>query len=425
MSRLLSFALVTLLTLTPLAVAAQAREDSVPAPPPQPLDSVAQQPLMGDWTARERLATDGISFVAHFIGESAVNEDGYRGNGWAYAQHVDFGTVFELEKLGVGNGTVRILLSDRVGRGLQIERTGAYIQNQAYYGQGQNFRFDELSYERSFLEKQLSLKGGFYSMGNDFAGLPYTCDFNNNGHCGHPLGLLYGSGWVDSPTGQWGMRIKWTDRSGWYAQTGVYDVNPARKLSQNGFDLGFAGRTGTIAPLEIGYVRGMTAADYSGTYKAGIYYDSSDSTDVANPERKTTSRTGSYVQTAQQIWKPEPGVVQGIAIFGVATRNDSSTGLFRTYYEAGASWRGIIPSRGDDIASLGWVRININPRLRQAQTDAGNPAQTDEQLWELNYGAQVAPWLLLRPGLQYVIRPGAYDNRPDTFVFTVHLQATF
>ena len=50
--------------------------------------------------------------------------------------------------------------------------------------------------------------------------------------------------------------------------------------------------------------------------------------------------------------------------------------------------------------------------------------QHDEQMVELNYGIQATPWLLIRPTVQYVIRPGAYATRPDTSVFVLHMQAT-
>lgn len=392
----------------------------------EPLDSVKQEPLFGGWTWRQRLAAAGVTLNAHFIGEWAGNRKGYAGSGWDYAQHVDLGAVLDLAKLGVAeSGTVRIVLSDRVGKTLQ-SRTGAYIQNQAFYGQGQNFRFDELSYERSVLDGSVSLKGGFYSLGNDFGGLPYVCNFTNNGHCGHPLALLYGSGWVDSPTGQWGGRVKWSGADGWYAQSGVYDVTPLRKTSGYGFDLGFPGKTtGYIAPFEVGYVHGASPADYAGTYKFGGYYDSSHAARVGDPEDRVQGRNGAYVQSAQQIWKPESNSVRGIALFAIANVADSRTGLFRSYFEAGTSWRGMFAQRPDDVASFGWVRANINPHLRALQARTGKVMQTDEQLWELNYGVQLTRWLLLRPTVQYVVRPGGYAERPDSTVFVMHLQAMF
>jgi porin len=112
-------------------------------------------------------------------------------------------------------------------------------------------------------------------------------------------------------------------------------------------------------------------------------------------------------------------------VFAVASLADSDTGLFHTYYEAGLSWRGPAPSRHDDWVSLGWMEANINAALRAAEERAGKPGQSNEQLIELNYSCQAMPWLLVRPAIQYAVRPGGYSGRPDTVIFSAHIQVTF
>lgn len=390
------------------------------------LDSVKQVPLFGDWAPRKRLADAGITFSARDVIEPAVNTKGYKGTGLSVVQHLDVGAALDLGKLGiVDNGTLRVVVTDRIGDGLNSTKTGSYIQNQAFYGQGKNLRFNELSYEQTFLDKRLSFKGGFYPMGNEFGKLPYTCNFINNGNCGHPLGPIYSSGWRDDPTGQWGGRIKWTDHAGWYAQAGVYDVSTVRKTAGHGFDLGFPGETGAFIPVEFGYTRGRTPSDYPGTYKVTVYYDTSRAARLGVPGETTKGRSGAIVQAAQQIWKPHPDTVRGVAVFGVWTIADRATGLLRNSYEAGSSWRGVLASRANDILSVSWNRVDISARLRDAQEQTGANAQTNEQMWEVNYGVQVTRWLLARPGIQYVIRPGGYSSRPNAVVFAGHLQAAF
>lgn len=172
------------------------------APKPKPVDTIAQTPLSADWAARLWLQDRGVTPSARVVIATGVNSDGYQGNGWSTAEHVDFGAMIDTGKAFGVDGTMRVVFSDRFGNAVNDRSTGSYVQNQAFYGQGQNLRFNELSYERWLLDKRLSLKGGFYSMGNDFGGLPYTCNFNNNGQCGHPLGPIYSSGWLDNPTGQ-------------------------------------------------------------------------------------------------------------------------------------------------------------------------------------------------------------------------------
>jgi porin len=390
-----------------------------------PLDSVKQQPLLGKWGPREKLAQEGVTLNARVVVEPAVNTRGYKGSGLDVVSHINVGVDLNLGKLGVvDNGTVRVVVTDRIGNGLNSDRTGAYIQNQAFYGQGKNVRFNELSYEQTFLDQRLSLKAGFYSMGNDFGKLPYTCHFTNNGNCGHPLGPVYSSGWRDDPTGQWGGRIKWADPSGWYVQAGAFDVATDRNKAGHGFDFDFNGTKGAFFPVEFGVTRGRTPSDYAGTYKITAYYETTRAALQGDPTRTKQGRAGAIFQAAQQVWKPTPNTVRGISIFGVATVADKDTGLMPSYFELGSSWRGPLESRPDDIMSLSWTKANINSRLADSEKAAGSDVQTSEELWEFNYGAQIAPWLLVRPAVQYVVRPSGYANRPNAVVFVWHFQAT-
>ncbi len=397
--------------------------DGSTAPSAPKVDVVVQHGLTEKWALRTRLTERGVVLTAHVYAQTSANASGYRGSGAAYTQQVDLSAKIDMAKLGITAGTLRIMLSDRTGHTIQ-DRTGAYIQDQTFYGQGQNLRVDELSYERLFHGGSVSLKGGFYPMGNDFGSLPYTCNFSNTGHCSHPLSLPTDSGWRNPPTGAWGGRVKLRPTNGLYVQAGAFDVTPDRELPPNGFNLGFPHTTGVIVPVEIGYVSGETANDHPVTIKVGAYYDSSRVPDVAAATRAHKGRSGLYLEVARQVWKVRPGSVQGIALFGILTRGDAATALFRNFYEAGLSFRGPLRGRGDDVLSLGWVLAQINGRLGRAEQGAGEPARSSEQLVELNYGAQVTRWLLLRPAVQYAIRPGALATRPNTAIFTLHVQAT-
>lgn len=47
-----------------------------------------------------------------------------------------------------------------------------------------------------------------------------------------------------------------------------------------------------------------------------------------------------------------------------------------------------------------------------------------ESVYELYYAAQVFPWLVITPDLQYIVNLGAEDGR-DTFVAGVRIQMSF
>lgn len=414
-----------LLTALGLTVAAHARAADDAAAPAKPVDTVKQVPWSVDLPARHWLQDRGITPNARVVVATSHADGGYAGSGLATATHVDVGAVIDTGKALGLDGTLRVVLSDRFGQAAHDRYTGSYIQNQAFWGQGQNLRLNEVSWERSLLDRRLSLKGGFFSMGNDFGGLPYVCNFNNNGQCGHPLGPIYSSGWLDNPTGQWGLRVKWSDPAGWYAQTGVFDVNPSRKQSNNGFKVALDGNTGLFFPVELGYVQGRSPRDYGGTYKVGYYWDTSNAARVDAPSaRKVSHRSGSYVQLAQRVWKPEADTVRGISAFAIGTQADARTGPLRYSWELGVSWRGPLAAREDDALSLGWTRLDFSSRLGDYQRRTGAPVQTREQMIELNYGMQVTPWLIVRPAAQYVSRPSGLSERPDAWVFTLQAQAT-
>ena len=174
---------------------------------PDELDYVLQKPLFDDSAFREKLAEKGIDLSAHYISETASNTRGFQGTGTAYAQQVDFGASFDLDKLDVWSDSIaQFAMIDRTGHNLAADRTGSYFAYQEIYGQGENLRFNEISLEKSLLAKALALKVGFYPMGNDFATLPYVCNFTNVAFCGHPQSLPTDSGWSDSPGGRWGAR---------------------------------------------------------------------------------------------------------------------------------------------------------------------------------------------------------------------------
>ena len=392
---------------------------------PAALDYVIQYPMFGDLAFRKDLADKGIDLIAHYISETMSNTRGIGGTGTAYAQQVDVGASFDLDKLGVWSDAVgRFAMTDRAGRSLAADRTGAYFAYQEIFGQGQNLRFNEITIEKFLLQKDLALKVGFYPMGNDFSTLPYVCNFTNVAFCGHPQSEPVNSGWADAPAGRWGGRVKYHITDQLQIQGGVFDVNPRVTRREDGFKLNFAGNTGVIAPIEIGYQLGKNPEEYGGTYKIGAYYDSSAAADLANPAVFDQGRQGLYLEAAQQIYKWGPGLRNGLALFGIFTVSDQNTAKFKHYYEAGAACRGLFRGGELDILSLGWVRTDINPRFQFQLATAGSPVQTNEQLIELTYTIQVTPSLQFRPGVQYDIRPGATSTHPDTWVFGFQVKLT-
>jgi porin len=389
------------------------------------LDYVKQEPLLVNLPFRKNLAAQGVDLIAHYVSETAANSRGARGTGTAYTQQIDLGVSFDLNSLNLWSDAVaRFAVTDRLGRSLAANRTGSYFAPQEIYGQGQNLRFNEISVEKFLLSNELAIKVGFFPIGSDFSTLPYVCNFMNVAFCGHPQSEPTDSGWSDAPAGRWGARVKWSITDAVALRAGVFDSNPFVTRKLDGFKLDLNGSTGMTVPLELGYQIGKNPGDHAGTYKIGVYYDSSTVADLADPKKNDEGRYGMYIEAAQQILKTGSGHRNGLAIFGIFTVNDQNTAKFKRYYEAGLTCRGLFPGRDLDVISLGWARTDINSRLQFQETLSGSPVQTNEQVIEFNYAVQATPSLIFRPGIQYNIRPGATTTHPNTWIFGFQVKLT-
>ncbi len=75
--------------------------------------------------------------------------------------------------------------------------------------------------------------------------------------------------------------------------------------------------------------------------------------------------------------------------------------------------------------------VRTNPRLTTFQKDRNIVVpgsigiQTFESIAEIDYSAQIAPWLAVRPNLQYVINPDATGKIPNSFVMGLYTSVTF
>ena len=173
----------------------------------------------------------------------------------------------------------------------------------------------------------------------------------------------------------------------------------------------------------------------NGQYKVGWYYDTSNTRKIGSTQ-KANNRTGAYVLVDQAIWRDEQDPESVLRAFGQASSSNAATSPMRHWYSVGLVKQKPFASRPKDSIAFAYGRAVFNSRSRDVQeAAASSPEQADmiasldsgEQLLELNYGAQVTPWLLLRPDLQYIIEPGAFygAKRSNALVAGLQVKATF
>ena len=400
--------------------------------------------MTGDWGgARSDLETLGISPRAHFTSESAGNTSGGEEQTVRSTEQIDFGADFDLQRLlHIPNAKIQLTMTDRFGRSLSADAIGNQFAVQELYGAGQNFRLAELNYQQDFLEHTLAIEVGWSPLGDQFAGISAFCNFQNGIICGHNNAMTDNSGAHNFPTAQWGVRIKLQATPDFYATAGVYQVNPNEGNADNGWNLSFHG-TGIIVPVEVGWTTAIGSGQLPGTYKIGAYYNTSTSPDVftdvnglpagltGEPFEQHDGRAGGYIMTDQMVYREGPGSARGLTLGAMVGVGDTATDKYSYFWMAGGHYQGTFPGRDNDLIAFMFAYAKTNPRLTSYQEDRDIVApgsvgiQSHESIAEVDYGALIAPWLLIRPNLQYVMNPGGTGRIPNAFVIGLTAKITF
>ncbi|WP_338745873.1 carbohydrate porin [Pseudomonas putida] len=396
---------------------------------------MTQPTLTGNWGGqRQKLADQGIKLTGDYTSETLSNLHGGIKRGTRYAQQIRLGAQFDLSKLLdiPDAGRVQVLINDRRGHSATEDLIGNRMSAQEIYG-GEYTRLTELSYQRNLFSPDLSAKVGYMVMGTDFGGMPILANFVSAGFCAHPLTMSSGSGWGNYPTAHWGGELRYDVNPSLTLQTALFQVNPDYNARvSKAFAMPSNGTTGAILPLEAIF---NNRAFLDGQYKVGWYYDTSDYPKIGGTD-KSSSRTGAYLLVDQAIWRNELDPASVLRLFGQAATSNAATSPMRRWYSLGLVKQKPFASRPHDSISFGYGRAVINPRTRDAQEAAAAPTEdftvvagldSGEQVLELNYGAQVTPWLLLRPDLQYYIEPGAFfgKQRGNALAAGLQIKMTF
>jgi porin len=131
------------------------------------------------------------------------------------------------------------------------------------------------------------------------------------------------------------------------------------------------------------------------------------------------------------VYREESSSKRGLTLGAMVTLGDPDTAKYSYFCVTGGHYQGTFPRRDNDVASFMIAYAHTNRRLTQYQRDLNTAVpgsvgiQTYESIAELDYGMQLAPWLKIRPSLQYVINPGGTGKIPNALVIGLYTQVTF
>jgi porin len=404
--------------------------------------------VFGDWGGlRTDLSDHGVDLEVSYINEFAANVAGGATNEAAYADQIYFGGWIDLGKLMDVRGS-RIVFSftDRNGESLSVKADlHTLLEVQEIYGLGNFSRLNQLYLEQWLFKDHLRLKFGRLTGTFDF--MPFSCYFQNITFCATLPSHNVAANWIPFPGSTWAGVARWDIRSDWYAQAGVYEVNPDFYQPKYRFAFGAPfGGLGEREVLEVGWLPKSAGGD--GGYRLGVWYDNVGGDDLylntdgmplatqgGMPLRRHNQK-GFYAMAQHRVWSPEGSTKRGISLFMNFVQADGRIAEIQQIAEVGFLWTGPTAWRPQDDFSgaVGRTHVNsliaddailYNSELLPPYGPGAKPVPYNEYTAEIHYSVNVTPAVLIRPNVQLIRAPGGVAERPTVLVLGAHLTIQF
>ena len=374
--------------------------------------------LLGDMGGlRTDLGKYGISFSASDSENLLGNFAGGVKNGATLQGVLTLGLDVDTGKaFGLQGGTFHVTALQLHGRPL----TPSYLDNlnAANGNEGENAtRLWELWYDQQFLNNKFDIKIGQQSIDNEFMGSTYSALFVNT-MAGWPLIPsvdLYGGG-PAYPLSSLGVRLQTEPTSNTTILAGVFDDNPGGGAFDD--DAQQLDRGGTLFNLNSGALwiaeiqQSVKLGGLPGTYKFGGWYDSATFPDQRFDEM-LRGNYSLYGVVDQTIWQSKTDSSRNLNVFGRLMGAPSNQNLVSLSFNGGVTLAAPVPGRDNDSAGIDFGLGKVSDRAADADRDAGLKPRGTEELIELTYQAQITPWLIAQPDLQYIWTPGGGIQDPN------------
>jgi len=409
-------------------------------------DDAKKQRLTGNWGGfRTDLEQSGVDLELNYTTETAYNAAGGSSHHTRYTDQWAFSGDFNLDRLlGFPDAEFKITITDRNGRNLSDDaHLGTLQQVQEVFGRGQTWRLTQFWYDQKYFSGLVDWKIGRLTMGEDFAA--FSCEFQNLTFCGSQPGNIVGDYWFNWPVSQWATRLKFNVDDAVSMQVGAYQVNPGFLETEDAaLPNNPSGTTGVMVPLEVEWSPQVGEERLPGSYKFGIWYDTSKANDVFDdingdpavltglPFEQRHGRYGAYINFEQQLARfdvDDPS--RGVSLFLNATFADRRTATLDNQVALGVFCKGPFDLRPQDEIGLAVGRTHVNSRVADGErllNEAGlGPVdvQDAEYAVELYYGVQATDWLVARPNLQFVGNPGGTGHNKDVVVIGLKTSIDF
>jgi porin len=438
--------LAAAVTLVALAIGSNGAASAADKPPPTIWD---QDTLTGDWGgARTALKNNGVDITINYIGETfAVLSGGVR-RAESYEGRLEFSVDTDLQKLiGWTGATTHFTIYNIEDSRNNVAANVGSIADPSNIGALSTTRLFTAWFEQN-VNDIFSVRLGQLAADDEFLGSP-TAGGLINGTFGW-AGVLAAnmiSGGPAYPLATPGVRVKVNASENLTMLAAVFAGDPAgppcglsaQECNKTGTTFSTDGGSLWMGEVQYAVNQGKKAVGLPGVYKLGGWYATANFADL----RYGVNAAGSAVLLSDPASVGPLNHAGDWGIYGVADQMVSRAGdrslnlfvrggvapsdrnLISYYVDGGAGLKGLLPGRADDVLTFGVAYAKISSNASAADQDllAANgppqPIRDQEIVFELNYAAQIAPWWIVQPDLQYIVHPGGNVPDPNNPALTI------
>lgn len=329
---------------------------------------------------------------------------------------------FDTQRMGLWkNGSFMLyLLGNTVNDRLLTDLVGDF-QTTSNIEAHQSFKLYEAWYEHLFYDDSVSVLLGLHDYNGEFDVLEYAGLFTNSS-----FGIQPDISQVGPPifplTTSMALRLRVNPSKSSYLMAALYDGvsgdpdHPARTAVL--FDKG----DGIFGALELGLGQGAVGslAYYKLALGAWLHTSQVELFDGSI----NSENTGVYLIAEKTLYS-ENGRGEGLGAFVQLGLSDPDLNQVASYWGAGLHYTGLFPGRPGDRLGLAVASARNGETFMAFKRRNGEGVEYTETAIELTYRAEVFPWLILQPDMQYIINPGMDPALENALIAGVRVEVVF
>ena len=423
--------------------------------PPPEVDWLHADGVSGDWGGvRTSLQSHGLEFSASYSADIWGNTVGGLKTGSLYTGLLTFGAAVDLEKAagwsGASVSTTWLWLS---GRDASEDLVGNFLTISTLAGFN-TLRMYNLWFQQNLLDGKISIRLGQLAADSEFVLSDYSGLFLNGTFGWPPFAYTnLPSGGPGYPMGTLGGRLALKPVDWFTYQAAIFEGNVfAQDVNRHGFRWMLNAQTGYTFFNEVQFRWNHRDEETGlpGQLKSGVWFQTGENAD-ALADSTSSGNGGAYLIIDQMLYRETPANMetddksvldgnggksfkspvalaksdQGLGWFGHLAFAPADRSFINFYFDSGLTYKGLIPTRDNDTAGIGFGYAQLSNGARSLLQSQGGAPIGAEMVVELTYQARITNWFTVQPDLQFIINPSAAPGLNNALVLGARASIVF